>query len=132
VSNNIDFAGARTNRRRGLGILKTLHDAGVTILAGTDGAVPGHSLLRTLELYVEAGMTPAEAIGAATIVPAKVMRMENELGTIEKGKRADLLVLDADPLTSISNIRKGRWVVANGRIYDCAALWRSVGFAPQQ
>lgn len=132
VTNNIDSERARANRRRGLGIVKALHEAGVTIVAGTDGAVPGHSLLRTLELFVEAGMTPAEAIGSATSIPARFMRMEKEVGTIEPGKRADLLVLDADPFTDISNIRKGRWVVTNGRLYDCAALWRSVGFTSPQ
>jgi imidazolonepropionase-like amidohydrolase len=60
------------------------------------------------------------------------MKMENEVGTIEQGKRADLLVLDADPLISIANVRKGRWVVANGRLYACEALWASVGFTPKK
>ena len=109
-----------------------LHDAKVPIVAGTDGALPGHSLLRTLELFVEAGLTPAQAIATATTAPAKFMRVDKDVGTIEPGMRADLLVLDADPLQNISNIRKGRWVVANGRLYDCAALWRSVGFVPQE
>ena len=132
VTNNIDSTTAQANRRRGLGVVKALHDAGVVLVAGTDGALPGHSLLRTLELFVEAGMTPAEALASATTVPAKVMRMERNVGTIEAGKKADLLVLDADPLAEIANIRKGRWVVANGRLYECAALWRSVGFTPRQ
>lgn len=132
VTNNFDATTAQANRRRGLGVVKVLHDAGVVLVAGTDGALPGHSLLRTLELFVEAGMTPAAAIASATIVPARVMRMEKNVGTIEAGKKADLLVLDADPLVSIANIRKGRWVVVNGRLYECAALWRSVGFTPRQ
>jgi imidazolonepropionase-like amidohydrolase len=132
VRNNIDVATAAANRRRALGIIKMLHDAKVPIVAGTDGALPGHSLLRTLELFVEAGLTPAQAIATATTVPAKFMRVDKDVGTIEPGMRADLLVLDADPLQNISNIRKGRWVVANGRLYDCAALWRSVGFVPQE
>lgn len=129
VTNEIDVEQAAANAKRRLGIIRKLHDSGVAIVAGTDGAVPGHSLLRTLEIFVEAGMTPAEAIAAATSVPARFMKMEKEVGTIEQGKRADLLVLDADPLINIANVRKGRWVVANGRLYDCAALWRSVGFA---
>src|SRR6185436_18095316 len=90
-------------------LLKTtaaLHRAGVPIIAGTDVGVPGHTLYRELELYVKAGMTPLEAIQAATITPARVMKLENEVGTIEAGKRADLIVLEANPLESISNIRK--------------------------
>jgi imidazolonepropionase-like amidohydrolase len=82
-----------------------LHDAGVAVVAGTDGAVPGHSLLRTLELFVEAGMTPMEAIVSATSAPARFMKLEKEVGTIEQGKRADMLVLDADPLINIANIK---------------------------
>jgi imidazolonepropionase-like amidohydrolase len=129
VKNNISATEAQESRRDDLDIVKALHDGGVPVVAGTDGAVPGHSLLRTLELFVEAGLTPAEAIATATVAPARAMRMEKEFGTIEAGKRADLLVLDANPLTNISNIRRGRWVVANGRLFDCAALWQSVGFA---
>jgi imidazolonepropionase-like amidohydrolase len=110
-----------------------LHDAKVPhFAAGTDGALPGHSLLRTLELFVAAGLTPRRRFATATMVPAKFMRVDEDVGTIELGMRADLLVLDADPLQNVSNIRKGRWVVANGRLHDCAALWRSVGFASQE
>jgi imidazolonepropionase-like amidohydrolase len=132
VTNEIEAAQAAINAKRRLAIVKKLHDAGVTVVAGTDGAVPGHSLLRTLELFVEAGMTPMEAIASATSAPARFMKMEKEVGTIEQGKRADLLVLDADPLVNIANVRKGRWVVANGRLYACEALWASVGFTPKK
>ena len=83
-----------------------------------------------IELYAEAGLTPLEAIQAATIVPARAMRLEKELGTIEAGKHADLVVLDANPLERISNIRTVRFVVTDGRMYDAAELWRSVRFSP--
>lgn len=113
-----------------LAIIGALHRAGVPLIAGTDQSVPGHSLHRELELYVRAGFTPMEAIQAATIVPARVMKLEKEVGTIEAGKRADLIILDGNPLESISNIRKVRSVITRGRLYDCAQLWQSVGFSP--
>lgn len=107
-----------------------LHRAGITIVAGTDQAVPGHSLHREIELYVKAGFTPMEAIQAATIVPARVMKLDNQVGTVEAGKRADLIFVEGDPLKSISNIRNVRWVVAAGRLFNPADLWQSVGFKP--
>jgi imidazolonepropionase-like amidohydrolase len=113
-----------------LAIIGALHRAGVRIVAGTDQTVPGHSLHRELELYVRAGFTPMEAIQAATIVPARMMKLDKEVGTIEVGKRADLIILDGNPLESISNIRKVRSVMTSGKLYDCAQLWQSVGFSP--
>jgi len=56
------------------------------------------------------------------------MKLDTEVGTIEAGKRADLMVLDANPLDNISNIRKVRFVVTQGRLFDCSKLWESVGF----
>jgi hypothetical protein len=113
-----------------LKITGALHRAGVPIVAGTDVGVPGHTLHRERELYVKAGMTPLEAIQAATITPARVMKLENEVGTIEAAKRADLIVLDANPLDNISNIRAIKYVVAQGRMFESAKLWESVGFKP--
>jgi imidazolonepropionase-like amidohydrolase len=113
-----------------LEIVGALHRSGVPVVAGTDQAVPGHSLHREIELYVEAGMTPIEAIQAATIVPARVMGLDKESGTIEVGKKADLIVLGANPLVSIHNIRKVEKVVSRGTLYDPAPLWESVGFRP--
>jgi imidazolonepropionase-like amidohydrolase len=126
----IDAATARSRLERGLRIVKALHDAGVPIVAGTDEGVPGHSVHREIELYVEAGLTPLEALQAATIVPARAMKLDAELGTVEKGKRADLAILDASPLESIRNIRTVRWTITDGRMYDSAALWKSVRFQP--
>jgi imidazolonepropionase-like amidohydrolase len=107
-----------------------LHRAGIPIVVGTDQTVPGHSVHREMELYVEAGLTPMEALQAATIVPARAMRLDQEAGTIESGKRADLVVLGANPLEHISNIRKTERVMQAGIFYDCAALWKSVDFQP--
>ena len=113
-----------------LALVNRLHRAGVPIVAGTDQSVPGHSLHRELELYVKAGLSPFDAIAAATIVPARVMKKDAESGTIEKGKRGDLIVLDGDPLRDIRNTRRIYRVVTNGRVFDPAPLWRSVGFTP--
>ncbi len=113
-----------------LAILRELHRHGVPIVAGTDISIPGHTLHRELELYVQAGFTPMEAIQAATLVPARAMGMNKELGTIEVGKRADLLVVAGNPLADIHDIRKVARVVARGRFYDPAPLWRLVGFTP--
>src|SRR4029077_9107911 len=107
VRNAGDSSAAKRSLRAQLAIIKAMHDAGVTIVAGTDYGLPGFSLLRELELYVEAGLTPLEAIRAATVVPAEVMGMSAEVGSIAPGKRADLVILDADPLADIRNIRTG-------------------------
>jgi imidazolonepropionase-like amidohydrolase len=111
-------------------IVGALHRAGVPVVAGTDQTVPGHSLHREIELYVQAGFKPMEAIQAATIVPARAMGLDKELGTVEPGKRADLIIVNGNPLESIQNIRKVEFVVTNGTMYNCAELWRSVGFKP--
>ena len=126
----IDAATARARLERGLRIVKALHDAGVPVVAGTDEGIPGHSVHREIELYVEAGLTPMEALQAATIVSARAMKMDGELGTIERGKRADMAVLNANPLDAIGNIRSVRWTISDGRVYDAAALWQSVRFKP--
>jgi imidazolonepropionase-like amidohydrolase len=113
-----------------LQIVGALHRAGVPVVAGTDQAVPGHSLYREIELYVQAGFTPLEAIQAATLVPAKVMGLDKDLGTVEAGKKADVIILGANPLDSIRNIRTVEKVVTGGTLYESAPLWESVGFKP--
>lgn len=113
-----------------LAVLRALRQAGVPIVAGTDQAVPGHSLHRELEIYVAAGFTPMEAIQSATIVPARVLHRDAELGTVEAGKRADLIVVEGDPLADIRNLRKTVTVITGGRAYDTASLWKMVGFEP--
>jgi imidazolonepropionase-like amidohydrolase len=126
----IDPETARSRLERGLRIVKALFDAGVPIVAGTDEGIPGHSVHREIELYVDAGLTPMQAIQAATIVPARAMKLDAELGTIERGKRADLVVLNLNPLEQIRNIRTVRWTIVGGRVYDASALWRAVRFEP--
>ena len=106
-------------------------DAGLLVMAGTDKGVPGFSLQRELELYVEGGLAPLQAIQTATIMPARAMGLDAELGTVEPGKLADLVVFDANPLDRISNVRTARLVVSHGRLYDCNDLWRAAGYAPR-
>lgn len=110
--------------------VRVLHQAGVPIVAGTDQSVPGYSLDREIELYVQAGFTPMEAIQAATLVPARAMGMEKDSGTIEAGKRADVILVNGNPLENISDIRKVTTVFAAGKMYQPAPLWSSVGFKP--
>jgi len=128
VKNDTDAATAKRRVRDSEVMVKALFDAGVPIVAGTDGALPGYSVLRSIEMYVEAGMTPMQAIESATRVPAEAMGLAKDSGTIEAGKRADLIVLGADPLSNIANIRKLNWVVANGRIMAPGQLWLQAGF----
>ena len=115
---------------RGSRLIPALVHAGIPVVAGTDLVVPGHSIARELEIYVRAGLTPVEALQAATIVPARAMKQDVESGTLERGKRADFVILDANPLDAISNVRKVRAVVAAGRMFDPAPLWRAAGFTP--
>jgi amidohydrolase family protein len=110
--------------------LRALHEAGIPIIAGTDQAIPGYSLHRELELYVEAGFTPLEALQAATLEAARALGVEKDSGSLQPGKRGDVLLLDADPLADIHNTRKVWRTVAAGAVYAPAPLWRSVGFTP--
>jgi imidazolonepropionase-like amidohydrolase len=100
---------------------RLLHEAGVVLLAGTDVGipmlVPGLSLHEELVLLVKAGLTPLEALRTATLNPARVLGLANSLGTIEPGKLADLVLLDANPLEDIHNTRKIRAVLADGRLF---------------
>ena len=116
-----------------LNLVAEMQKAGVKILAGTDLAsnflMPGFSLHDELELMVEAGLSPFEALQTATINPAKFLDRENELGSVESGKIADLVLLDDDPLKGISNIKKIYAVIVNGKLLqrgDLDALLKQV------
>ena len=111
-----------------MNLVKAMHDKGIPIVAGTDMGFPGYSVPRELELYVQAGLTPMEAIQTATIVPAQVMNMDRRTGSIKVGKQADLLIVNGDPLKEIRNIRNVWMVIKEGQRYDPAVLHRMVGF----
>ena len=99
--------------------MKRLHDAGVPIAMGTDtgptGRFQGYFELMELELMAKAGLTPRQVLASATRVAAQCMKIDRELGTLEPGKWADFVVLDADPLADISNVRKisSVWIAGN-------------------
>src|SRR5215212_10618648 len=99
-----------------------MQGTGVALMAGTDVGLPylfpGFSLHDELALLVEAGLTPLEALQAATRNPAQAVGLGDELGTIEVGKLADLVLLDADPLAAITNTTRIAAVVANGRLLE--------------
>ncbi len=103
-----------------------LHKAGVKLLAGTDMpqpfVFPGFSLHQELELLVRSGLTAAEALRTATYNPAQFLGATDSLGTVAKGKVADLVLLDGNPLVDIRNTRRISAVIANGRLFDRPAL----------
>ncbi len=106
--------------------VRELHRAGVTIALGTDAGnafnFPGFSAHVEMELLAQAGLTPMEVIQAATRNGAELLSRENEFGTIEAGKRADLLVLGANPLGDIRNTRSVELVVSQGRVVHRESL----------
>ncbi|MEQ8858885.1 MAG: amidohydrolase family protein [Pseudomonadales bacterium] len=102
-----------------------MHDAGVPIGAGTDTpiglAVPGYSLHTELGLLVRSGLSPLEALESATRIPARWFGLEDTLGSIDSGRAADLVLLDADPLADIDNTRRIAGVMSRGRWLPAAA-----------
>jgi len=106
-----------------------VHRAGIPIVAGTD-TLAGFGLHRELELYVEAGIPPAEVLGLATLGSAKIAGRAERLGTIEVGKLADFVLVDGDPLTDISDIRNVVLTLKDGTIYDPAEMYQAIGVTP--
>jgi enamidase len=105
--------------------------AGGLLVAGTDptgggGVIPGYSNQRTVELLVEAGFTPLEAIRICTLNGATFLRRDDRVGSIAVGKQADLVVIGGDPSTTVADIRKVEIVFRNGVGYDPQALIASV------
>jgi imidazolonepropionase-like amidohydrolase len=114
-----------------LKIVKMLYDKGITIVPGTDGFA-GFMLHRELELYVKAGIPPADVLKIATIVSARVAGREKEMGSIEKGKIANMVLIDGNPLKNISDIRKAVLVIKDGVMYDPAKLYQALSIKPHK
>jgi imidazolonepropionase-like amidohydrolase len=130
IEHDFDTDDLATRKRfveKELEVVNSMHQAGIPFLAGTDTPpgvfiFPGFSLHEELQRFVAAGFTPMEALQTATLNPVRFLGMEDRLGTIEKGKLADLVLLDANPLEDIGNTQKIAAVVLNGRYFSRADL----------
>ena len=113
------FAAAVRNLRR-------MHEAGIPIATGTDAGNPGTahgpSIYREMEAMHAAGMSAAEVFASSTIVAARAMGRDKDLGSLEAGKLADLVVFDADPTADVANARRVRMVMKGGALYGRAEL----------
>jgi len=118
----------RAMLRKRLSQLAEMQRAGVGVLTGTDAPLrnspPGFGLHEELFLLVQGGLSPGEALRAATVDAARFLGLQDSLGSIAPGKLADLVLLDADPLADIRNTRRIRAVIANGRLLDAVDLAR--------
>ena len=114
-----------------LRLLKAIHDAGVTIIPGTD-ALPGYTLHHELELYVRAGIAPAEVLRMATWTPALVMGVNKDRGIIAPGKLADMILVDGDPTKNIRDINNITTVIKGGKVYDPTAIEKALGITPRE
>lgn len=114
-----------------LRLLKAIYDAGVTIIPGTD-SLPGYTLHHELELYVRAGIAPAEVLRMATWTPALVMGADKDRGVIAPGKLADMILVDGDPTQNIRDIDNITTVIKGGKVYDPTAIEKSLGIAPRE
>lgn len=122
-----DLATRKAFVAKELEVVLMMKKAGVPFLAGTDTppavyVLPGFGLHEEMRRFVDAGFTPLEALQTATINPAKFLGMEEVQGTVEKGKYADLVLLDANPLTDIGNTQKIAAVIFNGRYFSRGEL----------
>lgn len=109
-----------------LEIVNEMYKSGVTIVPGTD-AMSGFALHTELENYVRAGIPAAEVLKMATLVSARVIGVEGQMGSVDKGKLADLILVDGNPLEDISAIRRVDLTIKDGNIYDPKALYEAIG-----
>ena len=110
-----------------IALVGELHKRHVTIVAGTDGN--GFELIHELELYVQAGLTPSEALAAATIDPARLFGVGKISGSLAKGKLAELALIDGDPSKNIGDLRQVELVMRDGKMMDAQALRESIGIS---
>ena len=127
VPKDLTRADYRASWAKMVALLGKMHAAGIPIVAGTDGA--GIELIHELEIYVQAGFPPADAIAAATIVPARLVGQDAKTGSIKVGKTADLALIDGDPSARIADLRQTRVVMLDGKLLDADALRKASGFS---
>jgi imidazolonepropionase-like amidohydrolase len=127
VPKDLTRADYRASWAKMVGLLAKMHKAGVPIVAGTDGS--GVEIIRELEIYRDAGFTPAEALAAATIVPARLVGQDAHTGSIAVGKTADLVLVEGDPSQRIGDLRHTRVVMLDGKLLDADALRAAAGFS---
>ncbi len=109
-----------------LEVIHDLYNRGVDLVPGTDG-LPGFLYHREMELYVQAGIPPAEVLRLGTIKSAKITGVDKTLGSIQVGKKANLILIDGNPVKDISDIRRVEWTMKKGNIYYADELYNSVG-----
>ncbi|MES2058060.1 MAG: amidohydrolase family protein [Pseudomonadota bacterium] len=112
-----------------LEVIAMLHRQGIRLLPGTDDTT-GFSVQREVELYVKAGMTPAEALRAATLGSEEYFGRTDRLGTIARGKLADMVLVPGDPTRDITAIKRPRLVMKGGAIYFPAEIYTALGIVP--
>jgi imidazolonepropionase-like amidohydrolase len=127
VPKDLTRADYRKSWAKMVDLLSRMHKAGVPIAAGTDGA--GIEIIHELEIYREAGFTPAEALAAATIVPARLVGVDKTTGSVAVGKTADLVLVEGDPEQRIGDLRQTRVVMMDGKLMDADALRKAAGFS---
>ncbi len=127
VPKDLTRADYRASWAKMVALLGKMHKAGVPIVAGTDGS--GIEIIHELEIYVAAGFTPAEALAAATIVPARLVGADKRTGSIRVGKTADLVLVEGDPSKRIGDLRQTRVVMLDGKLLDADALRNAAGFS---
>ncbi len=127
VPKDLKRADFRASFAKCVALVAALHQAGVRVVAGTDGN--GLELVRELELYVQAGFTPAEALASATIETARLVGADAHVGAIAVGQDADVVLIEGDPSLHIGDLRHTRVVMMGGKLMDADALRAAAGFS---
>ena len=119
----------RQSFQKMMALIGMMYRAGIPIEDGTD-SMPGFALHRELELDVQLGIPANKVLQDATLNAARIMKLDADLGSIVPGKLADLTLVDGDPTSDISDVRKTALVVKDGVLYKPAELYAALGVAP--
>jgi imidazolonepropionase-like amidohydrolase len=117
----------RASAQAYLNMVSLLHANGIRIVAGTDDVLPGFDLIHELELYSRAGIPNPQVLQTATIVPARVMHMDDALGSLKPGKLADAILVNGNPVETIAQLRNVKTTFKGGVMYDTRALYATAG-----